>query len=371
MNLLAFPILLLLVAQDARTTVIPEYPAPAEVRAAFLKMLDRPKVPLDVQVLFREPRVKRSGPAVESEGMSIAVEKRADGEMERVPMLIFRPMLLEPPIGRKVRYPAVIVLHGTGGSGAGMGDWCAPLAMNGFVAVAIDGRHHGARKGKDGDKVNAYNEAITKAWKAKPEDPKTYPFYFDTCWDVWRTIDYLQTRDDVDPNRIGLMGISKGGIETWLAGAVDDRVKAAAPCIAVQSFRWSLDNDQWKGRANTIAPPHQAAAKDRGEPEVTRETCRALWNKVIPGMLDQFDCPSMLRLYAGRPLLIINGANDPNCPIGGVKVAIASAQVAYEKVNAADKLQVDIDPNNAHAVSAKQRKRVLDFFQKQLGPTTP
>ena len=133
-------------------------------------------------------------------------------------------------------------------------------------------------------------------WKAKPGDPKTYPFYYDTCWDVWRTIDYLQTRDDVDPKRIGLMGISKGGIETWLAGAVDERVKVAVPVIAVQSFRWSLDNDQWQGRANTIAMSHKVAAADRGEAKVTRETCRALWTKVIPGMLDQFDCPSMLRL---------------------------------------------------------------------------
>ena len=44
-----------------------------------------------------------------------------------------------------------------------------------------------------------------------------------------------------------------GGIETWLAGAVDDRIKVAVPAIAVQSFRWSLENDRWQGRARTIA----------------------------------------------------------------------------------------------------------------------
>ena len=361
MNLLAFPILVLLVAQDARTTVVPENPPATEVRAAFLKLLERPKLPLDVQrcaVSSKEPPV-----GFEAEMFTFAVEKHPDGDVERVPIRITRPR------GLTRRLPAVIVLHGTGGSSEGVADWCLDLAKRGIIGVAIDGRHHGIRRTDDNDNVKSYHNAITKAWKAKPDDPKTYPFYFDTCWDVWRTIDYLQTRDDVDPDRIGLMGISKGGIETWLAGAVDERVKVAVPCIAVQSFRWSLDNDQWKGRANTIAPPHQAAAKDRGETEVTRETCRALWNKVIPGMLDQFDCPSMLRLFAGRPLLIINGANDPNCPIGGAKVAFESAKKAFEKVNASDKLQIDVDPAGGHAISAKQHKMVLDFLVKYLAPT--
>ena len=42
-------------------------------------------------------------------------------------------------------------------------------------------------------------------------------------WDVQRLVDYLGSRDDVDPRRIGLLGISKGGIETYLAAASDPR----------------------------------------------------------------------------------------------------------------------------------------------------
>ncbi len=57
--------------------------------------------------------------------------------------------------------------------------------------------------------------------------------------------------------------------------------------------------------------------------------CRELWNKVIPGMLDQFDCPSMIRLFAGRPLLILNGDRDPNCPLEGAKIAFAAAEAAF------------------------------------------
>lgn len=346
-------ILLILVAQQAPKPVVPDYPAGVEVRAAFLKLLDRPRIPLDPkqELLSLEPS---------EEAFSIASETRADGEIERVPILISKPANL---VGRA---PVVIVLHGTGGDKLGGRDWLKALNARGIIGVAIDGRFHGERARGQRENNKAYLDAITRAWKARPDDPKTYPFYFDTCWDVWRTIDYLQTRDDVDPKRIGLMGISKGGIETWLAGAVDERVKVAVPCIGVQSFRWSLDNDQWQGRANTIAAPHKVAAADRGESAITRETCRALWSKVIPGMLDQFDCPSMLRLFAGRSLLIINGDEDPNCPLGGVKLAVASAEKAFKDANTSDKLKVDIARKSGHTITAAQRTMILDWFTKSL-----
>ena len=351
MNML--PLILLFVAQDAHKLVVPEYPLPTQVRSAFLKLLDRPRVPLDArqELLSLQPS---------EEAFSIASEKRADGEIERVPILISKPANLTG------RAPVVIVLHGTGGDKFGVREWLKDLNARGIIGVAIDGRFHGERAMGQRANNKAYLDAITRAWKAKPDDPKTYPFYFDTCWDVWRVIDYLETRADVDPNRIGLMGISKGGIETWLAGAVDQRVKVAVPCIGVQSFRWSLDNDQWQGRANTIAAPHKVAAADRGESAITRETCRALWSKVIPGMLDQFDCPSMLRLFAGRSLLIINGDEDPNCPLGGAKVAIASAEKAFQDANAPEKLKVDIARKSGHTITAAQKTMILEWFAKWL-----
>src|SRR4029079_11357455 len=176
------------------------------------------------------------------------------------------------------------------------------------------------------------------AWKSKPDDME-HPFYFDTVWDLWRLGDYLETRADVDPTRLGMIGFSMGGIQTWLAAAVDERWKVAVPAIGVQSFRWSLEHDQWQARANTTRTAHQAAAKDLGEKAVNQRVCRALWNKIVPGILDQFDCPSMLRLAAGRPLLILNGELDPNCPLEGAKLAIQEATQAYKKAEAADKLK--------------------------------
>jgi dienelactone hydrolase len=337
-------------ADDAK----PVYPPPADVRAAFHKLLDRPAVPLNVK---DEGSAKLDG--LIHERLSFASEKHADGKEERVPVLLVRP---EKVTGR---LPAVIVLHGTGGNKDGVKSWLTDLAKRGIIGVAIDARYHGERAGgKKG--AEAYNEAITRAWRTKKGDPQEHPFYYDTAYDLWRTVDYLKTRSDVDADNLGMIGISMGGIETWLAGSVDERIKVIVPAIGVQSFRWSLVHDRWQGRANTIKAAHEAAAKDLGEDKVNQKVCRELWSKVIPGILDQFDCPSMLRLCAGRCLLIVGGEEDPNCPVEGARLAVAEAENAFKEAKASDKLKVILEPGVKHQVTAKQRAAALEWCEKWL-----
>ncbi len=335
-----------------------KYPPPAEVKAALLKLLDRPRVPLNVKV-----EVTKTEPVeIVTEQLSFASEQRAGGDEERVPVLLVRPEHAD------AKLPCVIVLHGTGGNKESQRGFLVDLAKRGIMGVAIDARYHGERaEGKKG--AEAYVEAITRAWQAKAGEPQEHPFYYDTCWDLWRTADYLATRPDVDPQRLGMIGFSMGGIQTWLAAAVDERIKVAVPAIAVQSFRWSLDNDEWQGRAKTIKGAHEAAARDLGEPEVNQRVCRELWNKVIPGMLDQFDCPSLLRLFArDRHLLIVSGEKDLNCPLGGAKVAIASAEQAFGEAKRSEHLKVMVAPGVGHSVTAEQRTAALDWFEKWLKP---
>jgi dienelactone hydrolase len=333
-------------------------PSPGEVRAAFLRQLDRPRVPPDPRVT--DTVTRPDGTVIER--LTIATEKKRSGAIERVPMVIVRP---DRPRGKR---PAVIVLHGTGGSkdGAREKETLARLAAAGIIGVAIDARYHGERAGgaKGGD---AYNQAILTAWRTRPGEQE-HPFYYDTVWDLWRTIDYLQTRPEIDGKRLGMIGFSMGGIETWLAASVDERIAVAVPAIAVQSFRWSLEHDQWQGRANTIKLAHEAAAKDLGEHQVNGRVCRALWSKVIPGILDQFDCPSMIRLFAPRPLLILSGDQDPNNPLGGAKVAFAAAEESYRAAGARDHLKIMLAPGVGHKVTEEQHKAALDWFVSWLRP---
>ena len=332
----------------------PSYPPPAAVKAAFHKLLDRPKVPLDVHA---DGIMKLDNGSV-LERLSFATEKKSDGKIERVPAVIVRP------IEEKEKLPAVIVLHGTGGSKDGQVGFMKELAKRGIIGIAIDARYHGGRSG--GAKgAAAYNKAIVRAWETKPGQPMEHPFYYDTCWDIWRTVDYLQSRPDVNPKKLGIIGFSMGGIETWLAAAADNRLLVSVPAIAVQSFRWSLDHNKWQGRANTIKAAHLQAAKDLGEPAVNQRVCRALWNKVVPGITDEFDCPSMVRLTAPRPLLILSGKKDGNCPYEGAKIAIDSAERAYKDAGAADRLRVIVE-DVGHTVTAAQRTAALEWFERWL-----
>jgi dienelactone hydrolase len=331
---------------------------PEKAKAAFLKQLDRPKVPADV---------RDEGKPVEKGGLvytrwTFASEKKADGTVERV------PVLQVSPADAKGKLPVMIVLHGTGGTKEGVQSWLEDFAKNGVIGIAIDARYHGSRANA-GKGSSAYVAAITKAWQT-PAEKMEHPFYYDTVWDLWRLLDVLESREGVDPKRIGMMGISMGGIQTWLAASVDDRVAVAAPLIGVQSFKWSLENDKWQGRANTIKAAHDAAAKDLGEPMVNKKVCRELWSKVIPGILDDFDCPNLLPLFASgktvRPLFIANGDMDGNCPVEGAKIAIKSAEDAFAKAGAKDKLVVRVNAGVGHKVTDDDRKECIAFCVKWL-----
>jgi dienelactone hydrolase len=330
------------------------YPPPAQVKAAFLKLLDRPRVDPDPQ-----RHAQKTAGNVIQETWSFASEKKANGETERVPVLILRPA----SAGKKL--PAVIVLHGTGGNKESQLGFMKELVARGIIGVAIDARYHGARAG-GAKRSEAYNAAIVRAWRTKSGEPMEHPFYYDTCWDLWRTVDFLQKHEAIDPQRLGMIGFSMGGIQTWLAAAVDDRVKVAVPAIGVQSFRWSLEQDRWQGRARTIGAAHEAAAKDLGEPKVNQKVCRVLWAKILPGILDEFDCPSMLRLFAPRPLLILNGELDQNCPLGGAKLAFAAAERAYRDAGASERLRILVAEGVGHAVPPPQRQAALEWFERWL-----
>jgi dienelactone hydrolase len=328
-----------------------QYPSPAKVAADFHKLLDRPKV--DFKPSFGQ--VHSEVPIVESG--YIYSEKG-----EKVPLLIYKPN--KPEVKS---FPVVIFLHGTGGSknDESIKNVLYQLSQRGIMGVAIDARYHGQRIAGGAHGSQEYVKAVTKAWENKDASKQTHPFLWDTAYDLWRVTDYLITRPDVQATRIGMGGISMGGIETWLAASVDTRIKVVVLDISAQSFKWSLDNDKWQGRANTIKGAHLQAAKDLGDTEMNQRNVKAVWDKLLPGITNEFDCPSMIRLLAPRPLLILSTEKDANCPLPGAKIAFASAEAAYGVANA-DKLKMDVAPNLPHRTTPEHLKMTLDWFEKWL-----
>jgi dienelactone hydrolase len=319
-----------------------------KVRHDFIALLQRPSV---------EPNASFQSFATDS----VLVQKGFfySEATEKVPVLIYKPVS-----GQIKKLPVVICLHGTGGSMDGMKSLLYRFSKAGFMAVAIDGRYHGERA-KTADKNN-YVEAIINAWQNKDSTRQPHPFFFDTVYDLWKLVDYLVTRPDVDSGRIGMMGVSKGGIETWMAASVDTRIKVAVPVIAVQSFNWSLQNNRWQGRAKTIWGAHVQAAKDLGDTGVNKENVKIFWNKLLPGITGEFDCPSMIRLFAPRPLLLLNTENDQNCPLPGAQIAFDAATNIYQSENALDKLKIDIEPNEPHRYTARHTEMTIEWFKKWL-----
>jgi dienelactone hydrolase len=318
-------------------------PDDESTRSHFLKILERPRVPL-------APELRPGGA---SRGLTATHLTFASEAGERVPGIIIRQ---EKTSGRR---PAVIVLHGTGDSKEGMSDVAAELATRGFLAVAIDGRYHGERT------RTGYDDAIFRAFKTGKE----HPFLYDTVWDVMRLIDYLETRDDVDPKRIGLIGISKGGMETYLAAAADPRIAVAVPCIGVQSFRWALENNSWQARVGTIQSAVVGAA--RGErATLNGQFVRTFYDRVVPGIYSEFDGPAMLPLIAPRPLMVINGDSDSLTPLPGVMLAANSASEAYAKAGAKEKFVLRVQKNTGHSVNDDSLLAAIDWFVSWLKPAS-
>ena len=315
-------------------------------RAAFLKLIDRPRVALAPQIQ----------PMPNANGLAEFHFSYASDASNRVPGTLIESTNFS---GRR---PVVIALHGTDGSKNNMLSLCHKLATNGFVAVAIDGRYHGERKTGRGQ--TDYDDAIVRAYHSSGE----HPFFYDSVRDVMRLVDYLATRDDVDPELIGLTGISKGGIETYLTAAVDKRIAVAVPFIGVQSFKWALENNDWQGRIGTIRNGFNAIAKEEGVTKVTSAFVQKFYDRVVPGIYTEFDGPQMLPLIAPRPLLVINSDHDPNCPLPGVEEAVNAAQKIYSVEDATNHFAVLIQKNTGHTVKPDSERAAIDWFVKWLKP---
>jgi poly(3-hydroxybutyrate) depolymerase len=183
-----------------------------------------------------------------------------------------------------------------------------------------------------------------------------------------RLIDYLETRADVDPKRIGLFGISKGGIETYLAAAADPRVAVAVPCIAVESFRWAVENNAWQSRIGTVQAAFDAAAKDSGVAQPGADFVHTFYTRVAPGLDREFDGPAMVPLIAPRPLLAINGDIDPRTPLPGVQLCADTARTAYHSAGADEKFVLRIQPNTGHKVLPESLVAAHEWFVRWLKP---
>jgi cephalosporin-C deacetylase-like acetyl esterase len=137
--------------------------------------------------------------------------------------------LLSIPNDKKGPMPVIILLHGLGDRKTV--DYIEAghqyFHQSGFAVLRIDIDNHGDRKKYD------YDFDLTDGYRYWTRDIITQ-----TVFDLRRSIDFLETREEIDAEKIGFFGISLGGIIGTIFSGVDVRVKV--PVIALAGGNLSL-----------------------------------------------------------------------------------------------------------------------------------
>ncbi|XP_060213798.1 uncharacterized protein LOC132640981 isoform X3 [Lycium barbarum] len=276
-----------------------------------------------------------------------------EGEQGLLPVLVLS--LKETD---KKKRPAIVFLHSTNK----YKEWLRPLleayASRGYIAVAIDSRYHGERA----TNMTTYRDALISSWK----NGDTMPFIFDTVWDLIKLADYLTEREDIDSSRIGITGESLGGMHAWFAAFADTRYAVVVPIIGVQGFQWAIEHNRWQARVDSIKAVFEEARSDLGKNEIDKEVIQKVWDRIAPGLASQFDSPYTVPAIAPRPLMILNGEEDPRCPIAGLDIPKSRAHKACADADCPLNFKLIAQAGIGHQMTPLMVKEASDWFDRFL-----
>ncbi len=211
------------------------------------------------------------------------------------------------------------------------------FAANGYVCLIVDtlelgempGEHHGTyRQGMWWWQSRGYTPAGVEAWNGI------------------RAIDYLCTRPEVDPKRLGVTGRSGGGATSWWLGALDDRVAAVCPVAGITDLRDHV--------VNPCPDGHYEAGVVEGHCD-----CMYFVNT------DRWDFTTLAALLAPKALLVENTDHDPIFPEKGVRHIYAELEKVYKWYGVPEKLSLVIG-QGGHVDSPELRHAAFAFFEKAL-----
>ncbi|MCZ7647173.1 MAG: dienelactone hydrolase family protein [Planctomycetota bacterium] len=258
-----------------------------------------------------------------------------------VPGGVETPATLLIPERLKGPAPAVLAAHGHGpGRGRVVGalqadghrDYGVLLAERGYVVLAPDLRNFGERADplakaerykRDPCDVQMIRGLAAGAWPAQSEARE---------WRAW--LDVLAARPEVDPERLGVLGLSLGGRTTGLCAALDRRVKAAVVSGALNLMRERVQLGQ------------------------------GCVKYLLPGLLAQADLPELYALAAPRALFFELGADDGTSPEVFAQEAFRRMAAAYEAAGARSELEVHVFDGGHYFNSA----RALPWLDARLKP---
>ena len=157
-------------------------------------------------------------------------------------------------------------------------------------------------------------------------------------WDDVRTVDYLLRRPEVDPRRIGCVGLSMGGLRTIHLAALDERIKAAVAVGWMASFPAQLES---KIR-NTIGH-----------------------TKLVPGLYRDLDYPDVATLAMPTPLLVINGSRDALFDLPGVRASFDKLAACYAKAGVPERVRTRLY-DTPHEFNAEMQTEAWAWLARHL-----
>jgi cephalosporin-C deacetylase-like acetyl esterase len=203
------------------------------------------------------------------------------------------------------KLPAIVVAPGHGFTGKATDyTFASTFARNGFAVLSYDPIGQGERL-QYPDPADP-TKTLLKAATGEHGEAGLQPTLIGDAlartfaWDGIRAVDYLQSRPEIDPNRIGAFGCSGGGTMTALLGALDTRVHAIAVACYITSF-------------DTLLPSLGPQDAEQSTP-----------NFIASGL----DFPDWVELAAPRPYAIISTAQDM-FPYAGALATVTESRRFY------------------------------------------
>ena len=209
--------------------------------------------------------------------------------------------------------------------------FCINMARMGFVVLSFDPFGQGERgvSSRDHRRTEALLVGISQQGIAE---------YETRC-----ALEYLLSRSEVDPERIGMTGASGGGYNTWITAALDDRIKVAAPVVGTSDFFEQI--------------------------HVTRELD---WYRAaehchfVPGLIRYADNRELLAMVAPRPLMIIAASEDQSFPVEGVRAVHEYGRGLYSAFGVSEKIGFFEDSKEGHGYQKAKREAAYGWFQRWL-----
>ncbi len=243
--------------------------------------------------------------------------------------------------------PAVVFVHGHSDLGKSYPTYqavCVDLAANGFVVLAVDPPGQGERfqyfDPEKGERIiGGCTTEHTYAGLQFTLGGASIGRHF--IWDVMRGVDYLETRPEVDPTRIGLTGNSGGGTQSCLLMMSEPRFAISVPC----TFMMTLESYMKTGQGQDS-------------------------EQIVPGCFANGpDHDDYITAMAPKPVLVGAAAYD-YFPIEGAIEAVERAKRIYAFYGAEDKVDIAIAPTR-HEYSPQLREACVNWYKQHFRDESP